>query len=247
MTKVTRRANRRVSTPPKESILSTVVGEFLDPIDALFTIFFSILFALLFTLAYSILLHLGVIDASFSAGYGQELFFTVLWAVAAWGIIDGVLYVMSAVFARRERIRLLRYVQASASVEEAATIVGYELDFVFEPITSQAQRTAIYHNIVAHLSVAEVQPTGLQRQDIVGGAATIVLSVVAVLPSLLPLLLLPNDTALAIRISNAVSFAVIFAIGYYWGIHTDSNPWKVGLLLATVCLTMVFVALLLGG
>ena len=90
MTKVTRRANRRVSTPPKESILSTVVGEFLDPIDALFTIFFSILFALLFTLAYSILLHLGVIDASFSAGYGQELFFTVLWAVAAWGIRESV-------------------------------------------------------------------------------------------------------------------------------------------------------------
>jgi hypothetical protein len=247
MAKVTRRANRRVSTPPRESILSTVVGEFLDPIDALFTVFFSILFALLFTLAYSILLYLGVIDASFSAGYGQELFFTVLWAVAAWGIIDGMLYVMAEVFARRERIRLLRYVQASNSVDEAATIVGYELDFVFAPITNQAQRTAIYHDIVAHLTSAEIQPTSVQRQDIIGGVATIVLSVVAVLPSLLPLLLLPNHTAPAIRISNVISFAVIFAVGYFWGIHTHSNPWKVGLLLAAVCLSMVLVALLLGG
>ena len=242
-----RRQRRKPSAPPKESILTNVLGEFLDPIDALFTIFFSILFALLFTLSYSILIYHGVISSSFASGYGRELFFTILGAVTAWGIIDGVLYVLASVFARSERYRLLQYVQSSDSEEEAATAIAYELDFILEPITSDEQRHAIYHDIRTFLSQAEPQAVGVQRDDVVGGVATVVLSAVAVLPSLLPLLLLPDNTALAIRISNAVSFLVIFATGYSWGIHTDTNPWKLGLLLSSICLAMVLVAVLLGG
>ena len=96
MFRARRRQRRRPSAPPKESILTSVLGEFLDPIDALFTIFFAILFALLFTLSYGILIKHGVISSSFASGYGQELFFTILGAVTAWGIIDGVLYVLAA-------------------------------------------------------------------------------------------------------------------------------------------------------
>jgi hypothetical protein len=227
--------------------LSNVLGEFLDPIDALFTIFFSILFALLFTLSYGILIYHGIISSSFANGYGQELFVTILGAVTAWGIIDGVLYVLGGVLARSERYRLLQYVQTSDSEEDAATAIAYELDFILEPITSDEQRHALYHDIRAYLSQAEPQTVGIQREDVLGGVATVLLSVVVVLPSLLPLLLLPDNTALAIRISNVVSFLVIFAAGYSWGLHTDTNPWKVGLLLSSVCLAMVLVAMLLGG
>lgn len=238
---------RRPVSPPKESILSNVVGAYLDPIDAIFTIFFSILFALLFTLSYGVLIYRGVIDSSFSSGYGRDLFFAILGAVTAWGIIDGVLYVLSEVFARRERYRLLEYVQTSDSEETAVAAIADELDFILEPITSEDQRHSLYHDILGYLSQAEPQAVGLQRADVVGATVAILLSVVAVLPSLLPLLLLPDNTALAIRVSNFVSFLVIFATGYSWGVHTNTNPWKTGLLLASVCLSMVLVAMLLGG
>jgi hypothetical protein len=241
------RQRRRTPTPPKETILSNVLGEFLDPIDALFVIFYSILFTLLFTLSYAILIYHGIIPSSFARGYGQELFLTILGAITAWGIIDGVLYVLGENFARSERHRLLQVVQSSESEEEAATAISYELDFILEPITSDEQRHALYHDIRAHLSQAEPQAIGIQRADVVGAVATVVLGIVAVLPSLLPLLLLPNNTALAIRISNLVSFIVVFAAGYSWGIHTGTNPWAKGLLLASVCLVMVLVAMLIGG
>lgn len=237
---------RRPSAPPKESILTNVLGEFLDPIDALFTIFFSILFALLFTLSYSVFIYRGIIDSSFASGYGQELFAAILGAVAAWGIIDGVIYVLGEVFARGERYRLLQYVHTSDSEETAIAAIADELDFILEPITTDAQRQALYHDVLGHLSQAEPQAAGLQREDVVGAVAAVLLSVVAVLPSLLPLLLLPNNTALAISISNVISIFVVFATGYGWGIHTDTNPWKIGLLLASVCLSMVVVAMLLG-
>jgi len=241
------RQHRRLSSPPRESILSNVVGEFLDPIDALFTIFYSILFALLFTLSYRILMYRGVLSSSFEGGYGQKLFFTILGAVTAWGIIEGVLYVVSEVLGRRERYRLLQYVQTSDSEEDATAAISDELDFILEPIASSEQRHALYRHVRAHLSQAEPQAVGVKREDVIGAVATVLLYVVAVLPSLLPLLMLPDDTALAIRISNVVSFVVIFGTGYVWGLHTDTNPWKIGLLLSSVCLAMVMVAILLGG
>ncbi len=241
------RSRRRRSSPPRETILSNVVGEFLDPIDALFAIFFSILFALLFTLSYGILIYNGVIPSHFGSGYGRQLFVTILGAVTGWGIIDGVLYVLGEALARSERYRLLRTVQATDSEEEAATAIAYELDFILEPITSEEQRRDLYRDIRAHLSRAEPQAIGVRREDVVGGVAMVLISVMAVLPSLLPLLLLPNDTALAIRASNVVSFLVIFAAGYGWGLHTDTNPWKIGSLLSSICLVAVVVAMLLGG
>lgn len=225
--------------------MSTLLGRFLDPIDVLFAVFYAILFALLFTLSYSVLLYRGFLDA-FASGYGRDLFLAILGAVAAWGMIDATLYALTEVFARRERYRLLRYVQASDDDESAVAAIADELDFILQPITTEEQRDALYHDVLAHLSQAEPQAVGVQREDLVGAAAIVVVSVVAVLPSLLPLLLL-SDTALAIRVSNLVSFVVIFATGYTWGVHTDANPWKTGLLLASVCLAMVLVAMLLGG
>lgn len=237
---------RRDVAPPRESFLSNVLGAYLDPIDAIFVVFFSILFALLFTLSYSFLILRGILDSSFLSGYGRELFFAILGAVAAWGIIDGVLYGLSEVLARNERYRLLRYVQ-TGSKETGIAAIADELDFILEPITSDEQRDALYHDIREHLRRAEPQTVGLQREDVVGAIVSVLLSVAAVVPSLLPLLLIPGNTALAIRISNVISVLVVFVTGYIWGIHTDNNPWRIGLLLSSVCLAMVVVAMLLGG
>lgn len=101
---------------------------------------------------------------------------------------------------------MLRYVQSSDSDETAVAAIADTLDFILKPITNDNQRVGLYHDIAGYLSQAEPQTVGLQREDLVGAATTILLSIVAVLPSLLPLLLLPDNTALAIRISNFLSF-----------------------------------------
>ena len=237
---------RRRSTPPKESLLVKLLGNFLDPIDALSATFFSILFALLFTLSYGILLYNGVIDASFSSGYGTELFFAIWGAVAIWGAIDGVMYTLTEAFQRGERHRLLQCVQGADEEETAVSAIADELDFILEPITNDDQRYNLYHDILAHLHQAEPQEAGLRREDVLGGLTSVLVSVIVVLPSLMPLLLLEN-TALAIRISNIISVFVIFGTGYSWGKHTDANPWKTGLILASVCLSLVLMAILIGG
>jgi VIT1/CCC1 family predicted Fe2+/Mn2+ transporter len=241
-----RRGHRSI-TPPRKTILSEVLGEFLDPIDALFTIFYSILFALLFTLAYDILIYRGVRDPDPSGTFGQEYFFAILGAVAAWGIIDGVMHVLGEFLARSERYRLLQSVQTSRSEEEAVSAIAYELDFILEPVSGDEQRHALYRDVAAHLMDAEPQAARLRREDVIGGVATALLAIAAVLPSLLPLLLLPGNIALAVRFSSVVSLLAVFATGYSWGVHASISPWKTGLLLASACLVAFLVALLLEG
>ncbi|MFO7679578.1 MAG: hypothetical protein R6X34_05955 [Chloroflexota bacterium] len=158
--------HRRRSAPPKEGLLVKVVGDYLDPIDALSATFFSILFALLFTLSYSILMYNGVISTSFSTGYSTELFFAILGAVAIWGTIDGVMYALTELFQRGERHRLLQYLHAADKEETAVDAIADELDFILEPITNEKQRYQLYDDILAHLRQAEPQEVGLQRADV---------------------------------------------------------------------------------
>ena len=74
-----------------------------------------------------------------------------------------------------------------------------------------------------------------------------VAAVLAVIPSLVPLLLLRGQGVLAVRISNVVSFIVLFIAGYLCGRYTGANPWKTGLLLLGAGLIMMAIAIPLGG
>ena len=82
---------------------------------------------------------------------------------------------------------------------------------------------------------------------VAGGFGSVLVAMLAVIPSLAPLLLFNNNPALAIRASNIVSFVVLFMSGYHWGKYTGSNPWGLGLLLAAIGAMMVLIAILLGG
>ncbi len=148
-------------------------------------------------MSYGLLLYRGIIDSSFSSGYGTELFIAVLGAVTVWGIIDGVMYALTEVFQREERHRLLYYLQTAVKEETAVDAIADELDFILEPITNAEQRYKLYDDILAHLRQAEPQEVGLQREDVVGALTSVLVSVIVVLPSLMPLLL-PANTAQAI-------------------------------------------------
>ncbi len=241
---MTKKSSRliRQSTAPEGSFLGSFLGGFLDPIDVLSTIFFSVLFALLFTLGYGIFIHISGANLSFSSGYGMDLFIAILGAVTAWGIIDGVMYVMTNVFQRGERHRLLQSLQMADSTETAIEIMADELDFILEPITTDEQRHDLYLDISNHLCKGQPQKVGLQQEDVLGALATVLVSVLAVLPSLLPFLVLPNNTMLAIRISNLVSFVILFGMGYSWGKYTHTNPWRTGMFLIILGLIMALVA-----
>ena len=232
------RTRRR--TKPHEGFLAHL----LDPIDTLAEVIFSVLILLTFTLAFRIFMMDG---QPVTQDYVNDLVWAALGATVAWGVIDGILYALFEVLGRSERHRLLWHIQAANTRDEAVAAVADEFDYILEPITGEEQRRTLYLDILDHLRDSQPRAVGLKREDLTGGLASVLIAVLAVTPSFLPLFIFYNDYALAIRLSNVVSFIVLFAAGYEWGRYTGMTPWKTGLLVMAVGALLVGIAIPLGG
>jgi VIT1/CCC1 family predicted Fe2+/Mn2+ transporter len=215
----------------------------LDPIDRLAATIFSVLVVLGFTLAYRVLR----LDAGQTADYASRLFFAALGAAFAGGIIDGIMYALLGLFARGEKHRLLGELKSAETPDEGIEIIADELDEILEPITREERRQELYVDVLEHLVDSQPQPVRLTREDALGAVGCVVVAVLAVLPSLAPLLILRYDPSLAIRASNIVSFVVLFVTGYQWGRYAGANPWKTGATVAATSAVMVAIAIPLGG
>lgn len=223
------------------------LGRMLDPIDRLSETIYSVLILLTFTLAFRVILHNAYPATIIAEDYADELIVTAFGAILAWGLIDGLMYALMELFQRGERHRLLQQIQSAPSEQDALDAIAEEFDYILEPIAGEAERQALYRNVHIQLRTSEPRPVGLRREDFSGALGCVVVSLLAVLPSFAPLVLFRDNLELGIRISNLVSFVVLFSAGYSWGRHTGANPWRTGLLLVAAAALMVAIALPLGG
>lgn len=219
----------------------------LDPIDVLSQAIYSVLVLLTFTLAVRI--TSGPIAQPESDRYMLEFIIAALGAILAWGLIDGLMYVLLELFQRSERHQFLAQIKNAEDEQAGLTVIAEELDYILDPITSEADRQALYRSIFNHLRQSRPPPLeiSLRREDLLGALGSVIVAVISVIPSLLPLILLYEHFDLAIRLSNVVSALVLFLAGYRWGIYTSSNPWLSGLILVAVATLMVAIAIPLGG
>jgi hypothetical protein len=240
-------AKTSIRTKPRTGERKGFLESLLDPIDRLSETIFSILVVLTFTLAYKIFRFGGEPTQMPSAEYAKDLLIGALGATIAWGLIDGIMYALISMFERGEKHRLLKRIQTAATREEGIHAIAEELDHILEPITGLERRQLLYADVLEHLQDSRPQPVRLTRADLAGAFGSVLVAILAVIPSLFPLVILRHDYMLAIRVSNLVSFIVLFIAGFHWGRYTGSNPWKTGLLLAVVSAVMVLMAIPLGG
>jgi VIT1/CCC1 family predicted Fe2+/Mn2+ transporter len=232
---------------PRKTQQEGFLGRLLDPIDRLSETIFSVLILLTFTLAY-LILRVGTEPLEpISSGYLLGLAVAALGAIFAWGLIDGVVYVLLAVLERGEKHRFLARIQTSPTREEGLKAVAEELDFILEPITGEGQRRLLYEDVLDHLRDSRPQTVTLTRDDLYGGLGCVLIAVLSVLPSLLSLVLLRDHYWIALRVSNLISVGVLFYTGYQWGRYSGSGPIKTGLLLASIGLLLAGIAIPLGG
>ena len=223
------------------------MARFVAPIDALTAAIYSILIVLTFTLAFTVIKRWPGYEEPIPEGFGTELFFAVLGATVAWALIDGLMLALLSVLARGEKHRFLQALQAADSDEEAVGVIADEFDFVLEPIASEKKRHLLYGDVLDHLRESQPQPVGFQREDFVEALTVALVAIVAAAPSLLPLWLWRDDPLTALRISNIVSFIMLFILGYRWGHYTGANPWKIGSLLVFAGVLLMAIAIPLGG
>jgi VIT1/CCC1 family predicted Fe2+/Mn2+ transporter len=234
----------RTAVPMQERLWNRL----LDPIDRLSEAIYSILIVLTFTMAY----HIWVVRGLYAlqgddATYTRELFWAVLGAALAWGLIDGIMYAMLGVLDRGERHKVLAEIKQATDKDTAVAIIADELDDILEPITSASQRQELYSDILDHLREGQAQKIGLEWGDITGAIGSVLVAVLAIIPCIIPLLLFRDNYLLALRAVNLVCFIMLFWLGYSWGKYTGTRPWRTGFLLALFGLLMVIIAIPLGG
>jgi hypothetical protein len=220
--------------------MKNYVAQHLDPGSIMGEVLFGLIMTLTFTLGASL-----VIQEEGREG-ARAMLIGILGCNLAWGLIDGVLYVLGALFERGRLRRIGQEVRASANPAQAHQLIAGELDEMLGPVTDARQRESLYGGIVARLREGSVTPNHVRRSDMMGGLVAGILVFACSIPAVVPFLLI-DDPHRALRVSNAILLALLFIVGYRHAQHTLAKPWLVGLVFLLVGVFLVAITIRLGG
>ena len=176
----------------------------------------------------------------------RQLLVAALGCNIAWGIIDGIMYVMNCLAERSVRGRLILAIQGASSPDVGLDIIRNQVEPELESLASPEDREALYRGMLKHLGRAGAPRTTLEKSDLHGGLACFLLVFASCLPVVIPFLIFSNPTR-ALRVSNFLLIAILFVVGRKWAEYANTNRLVAGLAMVAIGLSLVGVAILLGG
>jgi len=222
------------TTPKKPFII-----RYLDADDILGEVLFGLIMTLGFTLGAGLIVQEGQ-DAI------RQMLLGILGCNVAWGLVDGAMYIISSMFNRSRKARLLQLIQQSTTDEDALAIVRRELDPSLEPYATEQERSQLYQSVLVRLKDIAPQRNHLKKEDIYGAVATFWLVFVFAIPAVAPFLIF-NDRFVALRVSDLLLVSLLFLVGYHLGRALHTNPWILGSIVFLVGLVCVAIVVSLGG
>jgi len=211
---------------------------YLKPNEALSELFAGLIVTQSFTLATSVMS--GRIDA-------KNILISVIGANTAWGLIDAILYIMNSVFDRNRSLRFARVIATDPDKRAGLEKISAELDPILVPVTDEQDRGQLYRNIYHALANRDLpRRTGLRKDDVMGAVQIFVAALCGTLPALLPLAVV-HEPMLGLRTANILVAAFLFIVGYRWAKLADTNPWIAGFGSMGLGLSLVGLAIALGG
>jgi hypothetical protein len=218
----------------------TFAAKHLDPGSRMGEILFGLIMTLTFTLGAGM-----VIQEEGREGV-REMLIAILGCNLAWGVIDGIFYVLGQLFERGRMHRVCKVLQATPSDEDARRIVAGELDDLLERVTEEGPRRTLYDSIVQRLRTAPIPLNRLRKEDVLGGVAAGWLVFACSFPAVIPFFFI-HDPKLAVRISNVLLLALLFYVGHRFARDTMARPWLTGLVFLGVGVVLVVATIALGG
>lgn len=213
------------------------VQRYLDPADRLGEILFGLIMALGFT---------GAVRLGHEEADNRALFIGIFGCNLAWAIVDGVMYVLTALFDRGRKVRLFREVGRAPNEGAALQRIAAELDGPLLDLTTPEERAQLHRWILGILRRERPAAPGLCADDVLGGLAVTLLIVLATFPIVVPYLLV-TDPILAVRLSHLTALTLLFLLGAWWGRVVGGRPLRIAAGLTLVGVTLVLITIALGG
>ncbi len=176
----------------------------------------------------------------------HALLIAVLGCNIAWGIVDGVTYILGNLMNRGARARLIQTLQRTPDDPNGAQAVQTRIDDTLGQLLTPEQRQQVQQWILEGVPRLVPEPVRIKKADLYTGLVCFVIVFGTTIPVLLPFILLKNQVH-ALRISNALTLAMLFAIGWRWAGFANLSRLKTGLALLAMGLVLVVITLALGG
>jgi VIT1/CCC1 family predicted Fe2+/Mn2+ transporter len=208
----------------------------LDPVERSMEILFGFIMVLTFTCSLS------------AASAGKEEIRTMIFAALgcnlAWGIVDGVMYLMNTIASRSRGLQLLKGVRQTLDGEQARRMIAEELPPAVVSILSPAD----LDSIGGKLRQLPEPPARvrLHRDDYLGALAVLILVFLSTLPMIFPFLIF-QETVRALRISNGIAIVLLFIMGYRLGKYAGNRPLVTGFGMMGIGVGLVAITMALGG
>ena len=208
----------------------------LDPMDRVSEVLFGLIMVLTFTGSLSV--------AEAGRTEIRTMLLGALGCNLAWGIIDGVFYLMGCLAEKSRLILTLRAVRNAVDPQAAQRIISDALPSPVASALGPAGLEAMRQRLAEF--PGPPGPARVDKGDWKGAAGVFLLVFLSTFPVVIPFALL-KDIRLALRLSNAVAVAMLFLTGYAFGRITGRRPWAVGIIMMLLGILLVGLTMALGG
>ena len=206
----------------------------LDPVDRSSEVLFGLIMALTFTTTFEV--------ATAGRADVRTMLIGALGCNLAWGLVDGVMFVVTRSVERYRLFSTIRAVQA-APESGARRILEQELPDGWDQLLDAQD----LERLTARARAASLPSVpGVTAEDLRGGLAVLLLCFFATLPVALPFLLIGNLYRAA-RVSDAIGILMLFVIGTRLGRFCGRPPLVVGLVMVAIGVLLSATAIRLGG
>ena len=208
----------------------------LDPIDRVSEVLFGLIMVLTFTGSLSVY-EAGREDV-------RTMLVGALGCNLAWGLIDGVFYLMGCLAEKGRDLATFRAVREAGDPGRAHRLIADALPPVVASVLEPAELEAM------RLRLQELpQPperARLDKDDGRGALGVFLLVFLSTFPVTIPFLVM-RDPVPALRVSNAIAVVLLFAAGYAFGRLTGRQPVWVGTAMVVLGSILVGMTIALGG
>ncbi len=162
----------------------------------------------------------------------------------AWGIIDGVLYLMGCLAEKGRGLLTFRAVRRAADPKEAQRVIADALPSVVASVLEPVEMESLYQRLKQLPEPSD--HVLLRKDDWLGAVGVFLLVFLCTFPVVIPFIFMHNAGP-ALRVSNAIAILMLFLTGYAFGRMTGRHPWLVGISMVVLGLILVGLTMALGG
>jgi hypothetical protein len=207
----------------------------LDPVARVSEVLFGLIMALTFT---------GTLSATAGREDIRMLLIGVIGCNIAWGLVDAVMFLMSALTERGHGLLTIQAVRSAPSPDAAHTVIAAAIPPV---VASLLKRNALEDVRVGLVGMNDLPPSPkLTKDDWLGAVAVFLLVFLSTFPIVIPFLVF-GDVRFALRISNLIALVMLFITGSWLARHGGHNPIWTGLTMMLLGVVLVGITIALGG